>query len=243
MLSRVVSPLAGLMLLAVCSLSSLADEISWRPLKIEGAAVRWIKPADTSGRQVLTWRIVTGSERFAGATNCKAMTSPEVLLAGSNLPLKSFREELGAAFEMWEISAGVSFVEAKPGMPADISIGAQMEPEGRAFADVAFDRQSDSAVRAISRSLICLNPTVRWKVGFDGNLDVYDLRYTFAHEIGHAIGLDHPRQRGTLMWFRYDETLRGLQPGDIEGATALYGAAPNGLAKYARSQTMATRRD
>jgi hypothetical protein len=65
-----------------------------------------------------------------------------------------------------------------------------------------------------------------WKVGFDGNLDVYDLRYTLEHEIGHAIGLDHPSPSGQLMSYRYDEGQSGLQSGDIKGAALLYGPKP-----------------
>ena len=28
------------------------------------------------------------------------------------------------------------------------------------------------------------------KIGFDGNLNIYDVRYTLMHEIGHGIGLE-----------------------------------------------------
>lgn len=224
MLGR-VGPLCGLVFCLLAQ-SAMSDALAWRPLKIDGHAVRWSKPVDSKGRQTLTWRLVNSAEHFDDAINCKSMVEPDALLKASRVARSAFRDELHAAFEMWEAAAGIRFVEAKSGERADIIIGSQAHPEGRAFADVAYDRQSSSETRAISRSLICLNPFVRWKVGFDGNLDVYDLRYTFAHEIGHAIGLDHPRQRGSLMWFRYDERLRGLQPADIDGAVALYGAAP-----------------
>ena len=78
--------------------------------------------------------------------------------------------------------------------------------------------------------MVCLNPTRPWKIGFDGDLDVYDLRYTLIHEIGHAIGLDHPAIAGQLMAYKYGEKFRVLQAGDIRGVETLYGprrAAPN----------------
>jgi len=73
--------------------------------------------------------------------------------------------------------------------------------------------------------LICFNPLRRWKIGFDGNLDVYDLRYVLMHELGHAIGLNHPRARGQLMTHKYGEEFRALQPGDIHGIETLYGSS------------------
>jgi hypothetical protein len=72
--------------------------------------------------------------------------------------------------------------------------------------------------------LICLDPTQPWKIGFGGNPEAYDIRYTLAHEIGHAIGLDHPGPTGELMSFSYGEGFRVLQPGDVAGAILLYGA-------------------
>jgi hypothetical protein len=79
-------------------------------------------------------------------------------------------------------------------------------------------------MKPISKALVCLNPLKRWKIGFDGDLKTYDLRYTLAHEIGHAIGLDHPSGGGQIMGYRYEERFRSLQPGDVRGAVLLYGA-------------------
>ena len=151
------------------------------------------------------------------------MTSLDGLTASSQVAMTAMREEISAAFAMWESVAGISFREAADPAKADILIGAQVEPEGWAFADVFYDTHSPSEVKPISRSLVCLNPAKRWKIGFDGDLKTYDLRYTIAHEIGHAIGLDHPSSAGTIMGYRYEERFRDLQPGDVQGAVALYG--------------------
>jgi hypothetical protein len=80
---------------------------------------------------------------------------------------------------------------------------------------------------------MCLSPEERWKIGFDGDLDVYDLRYALLHEIGHAIGLDHPALAGQLMDFRYLERFRAPQTGDILGAVALYGPSRPPMADVA----------
>jgi hypothetical protein len=109
---------------------------------------------------------------------------------------------------------------AKPG----VLIGAEADPVGYAYADVKYMKGGAGATRQIDRSLICFNPLKRWKVGFDGNLAVYDLRYTIAHEIGHAIGLDHPEPHGQLMSMDYLEIFRSLQAGDVSGAVRFYGA-------------------
>ena len=84
-------------------------------------------------------------------------------------------------------------------------------------------RSCSGGVSEIEQSYVCLNPSMRWKTGFDGDLEVYDLRHTFMHEIGHAIGLDHPGSSGAVMAYRYDEGVRELQPSDIAAVQRLYG--------------------
>lgn len=139
--------------------------------------------------------------------------------------METLVREAAAAFRVWERAAGLSFHKVDDARDADIVLGAQGQPRGRAFANVAYAPESQEGVRAIEQSLVCLNPDHKWKVGFNGDKNVYDIRYTLIHEIGHAIGLDHPGPSGQVMAFRYTEAFADLQPGDLRGVQLLYGRA------------------
>jgi hypothetical protein len=223
-LNFIIAGLGGLLFLLTCAAAS-ADG-TYRVLKLEGNAVRWQHAAQDQP-QLITYRVIDSEVAFPRARNCRGMTSPTQLLVASEITETTMRQEIVAAFAMWEEVANLTFREAAPAERADILIGAQLETEGWAFADVFYDANASSTVKPISQALICLNPWKRWKVGFDGDLKTYDLRYTLAHEIGHAIGLDHPAGAGQIMGYRYEERFRSLQPGDIAGAIQLYGERPS----------------
>lgn len=209
----------------------------FKQLRLDGNFVRWQK-ADEASTLVLTYKVLDGFQAFDGARNCRRMTGIDGIAKRSHLDRETFDVELHAALTMWEAAADIRFREASENEPANILIGAQAEPEGWAFADVFYDAKSSGPVKPISRSLVCLNPMKTWKIGFDGDLRVYDLRYTLAHEIGHAIGLDHPNSAGQIMGYRYEESFRDLQAGDQSGAVALYG--PSRAMAVARTPAPAT---
>ena len=224
---------------AVCGMfatatTSAQDFLGFRLLYLQGTPVRW--SVEGTGPARVTYAFVEHPVRVPEARNCEGMVQVDALLAHSEISLSVFRNEVRAAFNMWEQVTNISFRETHDMPTAGILIGAQALPEGWAFADVA---QQPGHSGKIEKSLICLNPDRRWKVGFDGNLDVYDIRYTVAHEIGHAIGLDHPASMDQLMSYRYQEGIRGLHAGDIDGAAQLYGAQRAGRPSLARVGTRA----
>lgn len=196
-----------------------AGYLGFRLLDFDGVLVRW---GDRGEPTTVTYGFVERETEFGDARNCKAMVPIDDLLKRSGIDRAAIEREAAAAFEMWEQVADIRFEVAAPGVKPDILIGAQREPVAFAFADVAYAK-GEGSPRPIERSLICFNPTKRWKVGFDGNLAVYDLRYTLTHEIGHAIGLDHPGPHGQIMSVHYQEGFRTLQAGDVSGAVRIYG--------------------
>ena len=136
--------------------------------------------------------------------------------------LKSANIIIGAT----DIAKGQAFanlsVSGKPSQSLAKALGSTSE--GTAIEDATAAKHlttadprtvEDGRVSFIEQAYVCLNRNKLWKSGFDGDLGVYDLRYTFTHEIGHAIGLDHPGSSGSIMAYRYDERVRNLQPKDI----------------------------
>jgi matrixin len=225
----IISLMAGLLCCGFSASASEQDAASFNLLKLAGNNVHWEAPANGQALLV-TYMLVRDDIESAEAHNCRKMTSLDRLIAASDLAPAAVHEEIGAAFHMWEAAVNITFREAAKGESANILLGAQAEPQGWAFADISYDSSSKVRVKPISLARICLNPAKRWKIGFDGDLTVYDLRYTLAHEIGHAIGLDHPVSAGQIMGYRYEEHFRSLQPGDTHGAALLYGArSPNAV--------------
>ena len=248
---RLTSLIATGLLLFASSTQGVAAP-TYRLLSLGGNYVKWGRPVLGAGAEI-TYRLADHRLSFHGATNCGKLDPLPTLLDRSHVRRGRALVELKAAFKAWEAVANVHFRPARAGEVASIIIGAQVATRGRAFTNVAYlgdgksEAQTDKAltslspddaggpryegssarVRTITQSLICLNPDQPWKVGFDGNLDAYDLRYTFMHEIGHAIGLDHAGPRGEVMSFKYTQDFRSLQGGDRAGVVKLYGPPAN----------------
>jgi Matrixin len=223
-------------------------------LLVHGSEVRWSPPSQ--GRvTVITYTTLTGRLSLPDHTstlspdNCGTMSAFSDIVSGSNgVTENTAKGELHAALAAWEAVAAVKFVEVGGGEPANILVGATVNSDGRAFANLSLadglaiqpapkalgslmsplatgsdGTLQEAPAASIKQAYVCLNPRFRWKVGFDGDLSVYDLRHTFMHEIGHVIGLDHPGSSGAIMSYRYDESACDLQTSDIIAAQRLYG--------------------
>ncbi|MFL5260312.1 MAG: matrixin family metalloprotease [Hyphomicrobiales bacterium] len=221
------------------ALPSSADD--FRLLVLDGSFVKWGEPALGTGAEV-TYAFATTEVVSDEARNCKRIAPFAELSSSPSLAMSALKNEAHEAFRTWERVSNLRFQVVDDEDDAQIIIGVEAEPKGLAFTNVAPETLSTAAraleavktslglgsasaksVKTIGRSLICLNPWLTWKIGLDGNNKTYDVRYTLTHEIGHAIGLDHPGASGALMGFRYNEKMNGLQAGDIQAVRTLYG--------------------
>ncbi|MBT3071781.1 matrixin family metalloprotease [Rhodomicrobium sp. Az07] len=194
---------------------------------------------------------VQSNRSILSPSNCARMRPfADIVAVSPDVKEQAAKSELREALRTWESAANIAFEEVSDPGAAKIVIGAADDPGGRAFANLSYRSEKGVATPvamalgkpgmraqsgrapiahggdavAIEQAYVCLNPKSPWKIGFDGNLNIYDLRHTFTHEVGHAIGLDHPDATGAIMGYRYDERVRTLQPSDIAGVQRLYGA-------------------
>lgn len=210
-------------LLAALGTTTRASGEDYRLLQIDGRPVKWGAPAYGAGA-VVTYAYVSEAMRFDDARNCRSMQPIDPVVDAASVDRATVEDEAAQAFALWERAADIRFELVGDPAAADILIGTDGDAPRSARADV-LARSDEGPVGVIRRGLICLSAQQAWKVGHGGDPDAQDLRRTLAHEIGHALGLDHPGPRGAMMAFTYDEEIAALQAGDIAGAAALYGPA------------------
>lgn len=210
---------------------AVSTVIPFQLIELEGRYIKW-GPADLGTPATVTVGFVDRIISMPLANDCREMQPVSPVLDAMRISYEEFRAEVRHALEAWQRVAGIRFDIIEQPRHADILIGAQLVPRGLAFANVMHRTSDNRTVDTLVRSYVCLNPAQQWKVGFDGRLNVYDLRYTIAHEIGHAIGLSHPGPPGQLMSSKYSEAIRVPQFGDIAGAVLLYGPPVRNVARH-----------
>lgn len=204
--------------------ATAASAQPYRLLVIDGQRLKWGTPELGSGAEV-SYGFATEAASFPDAINCRSMAPISLLETAWAHDAELLAEIAAEAFAMWSVVADIRFRPAAQGEVPDILIGAQGVPHRIAFANVWFDdAAADRGSAPLTRATICFNPQIAWSL--DAPLGGPDFPTVLAHEIGHAIGLDHPGPTGALMGFQNQGDIDTLMAGDAAGAIALYGARP-----------------
>ena len=152
--------------------------------------------------------------------------------APANLTLQDVRNAINTAFDIWTQHCPLEFAEVPATQPHDIDIQFAAGNHGDGFP---FDGGGTPAGNVLAHAF-APPPNGTWAgdVHFD-NAETFsvvlpvptnsiDLIQVAAHEIGHALGLDHSSVNTALMRPLYhNPTKRNLDADDIAGIQSLYG--------------------
>lgn len=151
-----------------------------------------------------------------------------------NLPPNDIRSCFAAACQLWSDHSSLVFNEVSSDR-ADIKIGFF----GRNHASHRFCNPGFTSKRMFGHGFfpptasgadnlageIHFNKSVQWTISPSANDDEIDLVTVAAHELGHALGLDHVGLSNALMHANCKRPHRFLDADDITGIQGLYGAS------------------
>jgi len=86
--------------------------------------------------------------------------------------------------------------------------------------------------RSIVQAGTVFNANLAWDVHHGPGSRYFDFRRVAAHELGHALGLEHENIQPALMNPFYSQTIETPQADDIDGLRALYGGAAGSVPVY-----------
>ncbi len=183
---------------------------------------KWGLPVFGTGAVITYSFMPTGSscgQEFAGCT---------ITALADFMPV-GYLAEINAALAAWSSVADLTFnMVADDGLPFNVGTSGQLR-----FGGHFFDGQFGTLAHgyyppnngATAAGDMHYDTADLWKIGFGGNPNAFDIFQVTAHEIGHALGLDHTPVAGSLMNPFYTEAFSGPQADDIAGMQYIYGPA------------------
>ena len=130
-----------------------------------------------------------------------------------------FIEEITEAFAVWERVADIRFTQVSDRHDVDIRLGwLELDGEGGVLGETTIP-----ASGPLQTVTVALDFGEDWFTGGDAPANRIDFSYVAAHEIGHALGIDHSEELNSLMSPFYSTGITELQSDDMNAIRSIYG--------------------
>lgn len=187
---------------------------------------KWGSPTFGTGATITYSFMATGTDCSAEDAGCS------ITALGAFGPAFSvWQSEIEAAMAAWSAVANLTFVQVAD-MGEAFGAGTQQSGDLR-FGGHAFDGAFGvlahgyypPANGATAAGDMHFDTGDCWEGAMDGTADgCFSIFQVAAHELGHALGLDHTGVPASLMNPFYTESFTGPQADDIAGMQFIYGA-------------------
>ncbi len=143
-----------------------------------------------------------------------------------------YQAQIQDAFQAWENSANIRFVQVEDGAQSQLRIGWDTidGPHGVIGNATSYWNKTASSLHSVIDAEIRFDLAETWSTSKVPTSSALNLYATALHEIGHTMGLLHTDDPHTLMYPTLG-SLSDLTNHDIRGAQIMYGARLSGSAR------------
>jgi pentapeptide MXKDX repeat protein len=172
-------------------------------------------------------RVLAVSVGWDGPGTGSAQLSYYIGQAPSGISESTFESAIETALKAWSDVAAIKFVQTtQPGLNNSLDFTSKpIDGRGGTLAQAYFPSDVN---RGRIAGDVEFDSMEKWEVGNSLGNAAFDLVWVAAHEIGHALGLDHSSNPSAVLYpsVSPSKSFQGLSSADVVAVRSIYAAAP-----------------